>query len=296
MDIKSLKGYAFAIISAVIYGCMPLMANYIYSDGVTPFTLVFLRNFFSLVPLGVIAYLQSGSLFIPIKLLPKISLISILGCSVTPILLFCSYQFIPSGTATVFHFVYPAFVVVGSILFCRKKAEKSSVICVVLCVLGIALFYTPGSPINFEGSFLSLASAVSFASYVIILSCFDRSGIGSFLFTFYIVLISSIVSFIVCIVTGNLALPASLFGWGMCILFSLLVTTGAVVLFQQSTFLIGGDKASILSTLEPITGLVIGAAVFNEPMGIPVIIGSLLVVSASVITTLTDINKNKKKA
>ena len=30
---------AFALLSAVIYGCMPLMAKYIYADGVTPLTL-----------------------------------------------------------------------------------------------------------------------------------------------------------------------------------------------------------------------------------------------------------------
>ena len=273
---------------------VPLMANYIYSDGVNPFTLVFLRNCFSLIPLGILAYIEGKTLKIPLKALPKISLISILGCSVTPILLFCSYQFIPSGTATVFHFVYPAFVVVGGILFCRKKAEISSIISVVFCVIGIALFYTPGTPINFEGSFLALASAVSFASYVIILSRFNRSEVPGFLFTFYIILISSIISFFVCITTGNLSLPASLFGWGLCILFSLLVTTGAVVLFQQSTFLIGGDRASILSTLEPITGLIIGITVFSEPVSTAVIIGSVLVLSASILTAIKDIKKNKR--
>ena len=49
-------GYLFAIISAVIYGSMPLMAKYIYADGVTPMTLVFLRNALSIVPLGILAY------------------------------------------------------------------------------------------------------------------------------------------------------------------------------------------------------------------------------------------------
>ena len=42
------KGYIFAILSAVIFGCMPLMAKYIYAEGVTPTTLVFLRNLLAL--------------------------------------------------------------------------------------------------------------------------------------------------------------------------------------------------------------------------------------------------------
>jgi drug/metabolite transporter (DMT)-like permease len=68
-----LKGYIFAIFSAVIYGCMPLMAKYIYDDGVNPFTLVFLRNFFSLIPLALLALREKKSLRIDAKSLPMIS-------------------------------------------------------------------------------------------------------------------------------------------------------------------------------------------------------------------------------
>ena len=96
MSNNTVKGYIFAILSAVIYGCMPLMASYIYADGVNPFTLVFLRNCFSIPVLGFIAYMKKGSLKIPVKMLPRISLIAVLGCCMTPILLFSSYRFIPS--------------------------------------------------------------------------------------------------------------------------------------------------------------------------------------------------------
>lgn len=34
-----IKGCLFAILSAVIFGCMPLMVKNIYADGVNPFTL-----------------------------------------------------------------------------------------------------------------------------------------------------------------------------------------------------------------------------------------------------------------
>ena len=94
MQNKSIKGYVFAVLSAVIYGSMPLMSKYIYADGVNPFTLVFLRNAFSLIPLALLAYREHKTLKIPAKLLPSIALIGVLGCSVTPILLFSSYQFI----------------------------------------------------------------------------------------------------------------------------------------------------------------------------------------------------------
>lgn len=294
MSHKSIKGYLFAILSAIIYGCMPLMAKHIYADGVTPLTLVFLRNLLSLIPLAVLAYKERGTLKIPVKQLPSISLISLLGCCITPILLFCSYQFIASGTATVFHFVYPALVVVAEILFLKRKAQTVNIVSVLLCVVGISLFYSPGEPLNFTGSALALLSGVTFAGYVILLAHFDSRNVSGFLLCFYVAAVSSIVCLIICIVTNSLVLPSSLPAWGLCVLFSLLVTTGAVALFQRSAFLIGSERTSILSTLEPITGVVLGVTVLGEPLVPGAVIGSVLVVSASILIAVTDARKNAK--
>lgn len=283
MDSKSAKGYIFAVLSAVIYGCMPLMSKYIYADGVNPFTLVFLRNVFSLPPLVVLAYWQHKTLKIPIKSLPFIGLISVLGCIATPILLLSSYQFIPSGTATVFHFAYPAVVMIAGILFFKQKVYAVNMICISLCIVGVGLFYTPEQHLDPTGSALALSSAITFAAYVLLLSHFDNRNVSGFLFCFYTTLVSSIVSLLICLCTNQLSLPSTTLGWGLCVLFSLLVTTGAVVLFQLSTFLIGGERVSILSTLEPITSVVLGLLVFNEPMGIRTLLGTVLVIAASIL-------------
>ena len=291
MKCNTVKGYLFAILSAIIYGCMPLMAKNIYADGVTPLTLVFLRNFFSLLPLAALAYKEKKTLKFPLKLLPSISLISLLGCCVTPILLFGSYQFIPSGTATVFHFIYPAVVVISEILFLKKKAQAGNVISVLLCIAGISFFYSPGESLNLTGSVLALLSGITFACYVILLSHFDNCNISGFLFCFYVAAISSIAALIVCVSTNSLVFPSSLPGWGLCVLFSLLVTTGAVALFQQSAFLIGSERTSILSTLEPITGVLLGAIAFGESLVLRTVIGSMLVVTASILIAFFDIHK-----
>ena len=296
MKEKTIKGYLFAVLSAIIYGCMPLMAKHIYADGVNPFTLVFLRNFFSLIPLALLAYREKKALKVPAKLLPSIGLISLLGCCVTPILLFSSYQFIPSGTATVFHFIYPAVVVISEILFLKNKPQIGNIISVILCIFGISLFYTPGQPLDITCSALAICSGFTFAAYVILLSHFDNRKVSGFLFCFYVATASAIFAFLVCIFTGNLALPASALGWGLCILFSLLVTTGAVALFQQSAFLIGSERTSILSTLEPITSVIIGVIIFGEPLGLRTVAGSVLVVIASILIAVFDMYRKNRKA
>lgn len=293
MDKRTVKGYCFAILSAVIYGCMPLMAKYIYADGVNPQTLVFLRNTLALPGLALLAYHEQKTLKVPLKQLGKITLISFFGCTITPILLFSSYNYMESGTATVFHFVYPAVVVLAGILFLKKKPQPLGIVSIIACMLGIALFYDPNTSISLQGSFLSIGSGLTFATYVLLLATFRRSGISGFLFSFYVALGSSVMTFLICLVSGQLTFPSSMLGWGLCLLFAVSVTMCAVYLFQQGTFLIGGEKTSILSTLEPITSMVVGALVFKESLDPKARIGAALVIAASILIAISDIRKSK---
>ena len=96
---------------------------------------------------------------------------------------------------------------------------------------------------------------------------------------------------IACVATDNLVLPQSLAGWGWCLLFALGVTAGAVVLFQQGTFCIGPERASILSTFEPITSVVVGVVFMEEVIGLRDYVGIALVLAASVLIALFDMKK-----
>ena len=290
-----MKGYTLAIISAVIYGLMPLMAKHIYSDGVNPFTLVFLRNFLALPSLAVLTFVKHRTFKISLKELPEISLLAFFGCCITPILLFSSYNYMATGTATVFHFVYPSFVVLIGIVFLKKKVPASTIISVVMCFFGMCLFYNPSAPFSFQGSAYALSSAVTFAIYVAMLSSFKLNTATGLLLSFYIAVISSMITFVLCITTNALALPHSLNGWVLCAVFAFMVTTLAVVFFQQGTRMIGSEKTSILSTLEPITGILVGFLVFDESITIGIAIGSLLVVGAGILTAISDMKKSNKQ-
>ena len=296
MQNKMVKGYILAIISAVIFGLMPLMAKYIYSDGVNSLTLVFLRNFLALPSLAVLAFAKHRTFKISLKELPKISLISFFGCCITPVLLFSSYNYMATGIATVFHFVYPSLVVLIGIVFLKKKVPFSTTISVIMCFIGICLFYNPSVPFSLQGCAYALSSAVAFAIYVTMLSSYKLNTATGLLLSFYISLISSIITFLLCIATNSLKLPSTLNGWVLCAIFAFMVTTLAVVFFQQGALIIGGEKTSILSTLEPITGIIVGFVAFNEPVTISIAIGSLLVVGASILTAISDIKKSSKKA
>lgn len=290
---KLFIGYMMVIVSAFLFGCMPLITKHIYNQGILRESVVLMRNLLALPVLGVLAYLQSRSLKIPVKALPSISLIALMGCCVTPLLLYASYEYIASGTATVFHFVYPAVVVLIGMVFLKKKLNLGTGLAVLLCVAGIALFYNPGEPLNWTGCIVALLSGVTYAVYVVLLSVFKYKEVSGFKLSFYISLVCTLVMLVVCLLTNKLTLPTNLTGWLLCILLALVISVGAVVLFQRGTFLIGGERSSILSTVEPLTGVIVGYFAFGEPISFMTGIGSGLVIVASILIALFDGQKKK---
>lgn len=289
-----LYGYIFAILSAVIFGLMPLMTQYIKAEGVNSVSLVFWRNIFSVPMLLVLALRTKEPLKTDLKTFGKISLVAIMGCCLTPLLLFESYGHIASGTATVIHFIYPAVVVVGEFIFFKSKMKAGQILSVILCIIGIALFYNPEDKLNPTGSFYALLSGFTYATYVISLSLIKKKQMPVFKLSFYVASICSVIMLCVCILTKQLTFPTSVFGWALTIFFAFALNVGAVVLFQRGTFLIGGGKTSVLSTLEPVTSVLAGALVFQEKLNTMTIIGTILVISASILIASGDLKKKKE--
>ena len=288
-----LRGYASIILSAVIFGCMPLMAKHLYADGVNSMTLVALRNLISVPFLLCIALARREPFPKRMADAMPVFFIGILGCAVTPFLLFSSYLYMDSGAATVLHFVYPVIVLLLEILFARSGVRREGLIAMALCVGGIALFYNPAQGMNPTGSALALVSGVAYAGYIFLLGRFGRRGMGGFAFAFLATLAAAVAVFGVCLAGGMLSLPRTVFGWLLCILFAVVVNVGAVMLFQAGTFIIGGRDAAILSTFEPITSLIVGYLAFSESITPLSILGSVLVIAASVIIAATGNEKTE---
>ena len=293
---KTVCGYLLVIISAVMFGCMPLLTRLIYEEGINSFSLVFLRNTLSVPMLAIASKISGLKLKTEPRALPSIAVLSIVGCCITPLLLYISYTDIDTGTATVFHFIYPAAVMLLSLIFLKTKLKAGNLISLLLCIAGICMFYTPGVKVGIMGSAVALLSGVTYASYIVGLSAFRYKNIPNLVFYFYGAISSSLLSLIFCLCTGNLVFPASVKGWILCILFALIFNVGAGVLFQKGTFIIGGERASILSTFEPITSVIVGMTFLNESGSLRTVIGTVLVVAAAVLIAVYDMkHKNSKE-
>ena len=120
---------------------------------------------------------------------------------------------------------------------------------------------------------------------------FRYKDISGFRFGFWIALCNSVVLLLVCLITGQLQLPTNLIGWGYAIALAFVINVGAMVLFQQGARVIGSQRVAVLSTLEPVVSVVVGWWAFEEIIGHRTVIGSVLVLLASILIALFDTKK-----
>ena len=81
-------------------------------------------------------------------------------------------------------------------------------------------------------------------------------------------------------------LPESADGWILSAAFAVMVCCAAMTLFKKATQLIGPQMAGILSTFEPLTGIVAGVLFLGESFGPIQFAGSLLILSSVILLSL----------
>ena len=291
---QNIKGILFVMVSASIFGCMPLFSALIQAEGVAPSSLLLLRAMLALPFLYLMMKVKKVDFKLQKGELLKIAAVSTVGSAITPYMLIICYDYISSGMATTLHFIYPAAVIVGCAVVYRAKIHRMQWLSAAMCCVGAWMFCSFDGEIDPIGVTLAISSGFVYASYIIALEKSGVDKIHPFKYCFYGACSCTVFMFIVSIAGGTLQLPQSLKGWLLCALSSVAIMVIAVMLFQIGVGIIGSQKSGILSTFEPITSSVIGILVFNEPFGIKSAVGTVLILLSVVL--LESSGKSKQAA
>lgn len=284
---QKVRGVVLVVFSAVIFGMAPLLTKEVFAAGGTPTELVALRPLLVLPVLWILAKRSEDNIWLSKKQLIPVFLLSS-SFLVTAVLLTNSYLYIPSGMATTLHFVYPVFVVVGSILFLREKPSPVKIICIVLCLAGILCFYTPGGAANLTGIAMAFLSGITYAFYIIYLSRSGLQKLKPFVLCFWTTLFSAALGMGFLLATDSLHTAMTPKGWILAFFTAVLTAAVAVVAFQEGVKRVGPQQAAILSTFEPITSIVVGIIVYGDPFGVKTVAGSGSILTAVILLTLFD--------
>lgn len=257
-------GATCVILSAVLFGFMPLLTKVAYQHGSNAYSVAFGRFFIGAIFLFVIILMNPKCKI----MITRQQLLEIIRMSffyaLMPILLYCSYDYIDSGLATTLHFTYPVVVVIIVALFYREQFDKKQILCTIISIFGIALLYIPSGQTSTKGIIFAVLSGVAYAIYIVLLGKGKINEIHPFVVSFWIACLSAIEIGTIGILTKNIHFNMDIIAWISEAVLALLTCVAALVLFQRGVYLCGEIKASLLSSFEPLTGILIGITIFHE--------------------------------
>ena len=278
-------GYLCATLCAVLYGFMPLFTKIAYANGSDVLNVSFFRFFFcALFSLPIAWYRKEMSPFFLNRRETRWMLLLAACYSTLPLTLYGSYRFINASLASALHFTYPVFVMILSVLVLRTPVEKTQIVCILLCMGGIVLLTQFDGRAGLWGIVLAMLSGLFYAFYVIALAKSGLKEMPMMKMVFWLSVFTSAVLFLIAVAMRNpigtgLPLKATAAHMGLAF-FS---TVFPLALFQRGLALVGAVKSTLLSTFEPITGVLIGVFVFHDVLTLRIAAGIVLILASVVL-------------
>ena len=288
---NNLTGPLCVIASAVLFGLMPLMTRTAYEHGWNAFTASGARFLIGGLVLVVFLRIRPTGM----EPLTKKDYLEIFKVSLfffmTPVLLFSSYNYIGAGLATTIHFIYPVFVVAAERVFYRVPFTRRRLMCLALCLIGMLLIYTPGGEISLTGIVIAAASGLCFAMYIVIYEHSPVKARPALEIAQWFMLMASAEIFIITILLGKMEMSADPVGLVSILCLAVFAGALASVLFQVGIRMTDGVKASLLSTFEPLTGVVIGLICYREALTARSAAGMAAILLSSILLVLAGEKK-----
>lgn len=274
------KGIVFTVIATVIFGITPAIGKLSYALGNNGIQLSFLRHLIVLPLFFLIVVYRKESFRLTKQQTFDVVKVG-LGSALTIVTLYSSYSFIGVGSATVLHFLYPLFVVLLNFFFYHQKLNMKQMICLVIAIAGVFCFVDPSFD-SMIGFFLAVISGVFFAYYMVGMDHSTIRQLSPYVFNFYLVLLDVVFIFILALLTNSFhAMPID--GYLLSGIVAIFTSLIGVVFLQKGIYCLGASLTAILSTLEPMTSVVVGILFLNETMTFFKVIGCILVLISTFI-------------
>lgn len=284
MNRKKIIGTICGIGAAVCYGTNPLGALNLYKQGMQTNSVLFYRFGLAWLILAVVMLFRKETLRVSRKEFGTLTLLGVLF-TISSLTLYLSFRHMAAGVASTILFTYPVMTAVIMALFFKERVTKRIVSAIVLSLAGVALLYWSdlGGRLSTVGVLLVLASALSYALYIIVV---DRSPLpmSSFKINFYVVLYCALGMVVYSLVSQQpLMLPQNGTSWFYVGWLAIVPAIMALVMMVYAAKYIGSTATAIIGALEPLTAVMIGVLVFGELFSMRLAIGIALILASVVV-------------
>lgn len=280
MNVK-VKGYILGSIAAATYGMNPLFTLPLYKEGMDPDSVLFFRYLFAIPILGIMLKVRGRNFKLKRKEIPPLILLGWL-VALSSLTLFQSYNYMEAGIASTILFVYPILVALIMTFVFKEKVSLRTGLCILLALSGIGLLYqsSDGATLSLIGVGLVMASALSYAIYIVGVNRPGLKEVATLKVTFY-VLLFGLSLFLVRVDFGqSLQVVDKWYLWGNLIALAVFPTAISFLCTTQAIQYIGSTPTAILGALEPVTAVFFGVTIFGEALTPRLGSGILLIILA----------------
>lgn len=276
------------VISMAIFGTL---APFVRKIGVSSGELALYRAVMATLLIG--AFLMITRQPIPFGKIKKslpLLLISGMAMGINWILLFEAYKYTTISAATLSYYFAPVLVMAVCPLLFKERFTGKQILCFVMSTLGLMLItgvgdFSAGNR-NLLGIAFGLGAAVFYAS-VILLNKFIRDVEGLHR-TFLQFLAAAVILVPYVLLTGGVTLGSlDVVGWGNLLVVGVIHTGVTYCLYFSSLKELPGQKAAILSYVDPLVAVVISVTVLGESMILSQALGGALILGFTLWNEVT---------
>lgn len=275
----------FVVISAIAFGAIPLFAKAAYHAGSDPISVLFFR--FSIASLVMIPFIAvrkipfpRGGFLLGLMLMGGIGYVGQSYCY------FTALTMASAGLVAILLYLYPAIVTLLSALLFKEQITGLKVLALILALSGTVLTIGLGGGGSPLGIVLAVTAPFIYSAYILAGSKITKEA--GILSSSIVVMISASLVFGVLVAVRGLNMPQTLIGWGGILAIALLSTVIAIITFFAGLMRVGPTNASMLSTFEPITTVVLAAIVFGEEIGLMRMMGGVLILIAVILLAKSE--------
>jgi drug/metabolite transporter (DMT)-like permease len=284
-------GFFWVAISAAAFGAMPIFGRYAYASGITPISLLFFRFLLAAVCMVILLKFQKEQLPRGRNLL-GLFLMGVFGYAGQALCYFTALTLISVSLVAILLYLYPIMVMILSAMFLKEKITLGKLLALTLALSGTVMvigLQIGGSEI---GIAWALAGSAIYSMYIVFGARLMKAAQPFASAT--VVMTGAMISYAVVAITRGVAPPQEALGWLWILCITLLCTVLAISSFFYGLKIIGPVDASLISTFEPVTTVILAFLFLDEKIGGRQLVGMLFILGAAALLALQPATLNKR--
>ncbi|MBO5364138.1 MAG: EamA family transporter [Clostridia bacterium] len=257
------------------------------------------RGILAILPIGAVLFLTGQKLnYAEIKKEILLLLLSGAAMGFNWILLFESYKHTTVSLATISYYFAPVLVTIACPIIFKERMNLKQWICFIMSTLGILLITgsvdLSGGSNHLLGISLALGAAVLYASVVIFNKLIKTvEGLHRTMIQF---LAAVAVLFPYVAATGGFHITELTgVGWGYLLIVGFIHTGITYCLYFSSLKELPGQKAAILSYIDPLVAVLVSVLILGEGMTVMQVIGGALILGFTLWNEIASRERRQSK-